>query len=72
MYVSGTMIRGTQIKDKTFLSTKTKQGRPQAVIRLTRGRLGQQSSTGRFSALPEAPIQGLKHEEFFDSPNPSL
>jgi hypothetical protein len=39
--LSGTMIRGTQIKDKTFSSTKIKQGRPRAVIRLTQGRLGQ-------------------------------
>jgi hypothetical protein len=70
--LSGTMIRGTQIKDKTFSSTKTKQGRPRAVIHLARGRLDQQSSTGQFSASPEAPILGLEHREFSDSPDPSL
>jgi hypothetical protein len=32
--LSGTMIRDTQIRDKTFSSTKIKQGRSRAVIRL--------------------------------------
>jgi hypothetical protein len=50
--LSGTMIRGTQIMDKTFSSTKTKQGHPQAVIRLARDWLGQQPPTDRFSASP--------------------
>jgi hypothetical protein len=54
--LSGTMIRGTQIRDKTFSSTKIKQGHSRAVIHLTRGRLSQQPSTSRFSTSPKAPI----------------
>jgi hypothetical protein len=58
--------------DNTFSSTKTKQGRPRAVIRLTWDRLGQQPSIDRFSASSEAPIQGLGRRKFSDSLDPSL
>jgi hypothetical protein len=72
LQVSGTMIRGTQIINKTFSSTETKQGHSWAIIRLARGRLDKQPSTGKFSASPEAPIQGLGREKFSDSPDLSL
>jgi hypothetical protein len=66
------MIRGTQIRDKTFSSTETKQGRLRVVIYLAQGRLGKQPSTGKFSALPEALIQGLGRGKFSKSPDPNL
>jgi hypothetical protein len=58
------MIRGTQIRDKTFSSTETKQGRLWAVIRLARDRLGKRPSKGKFSTSPKARYKVLDAESF--------